>query len=268
MSIPLDYGTLRLIWWLLLGVLLIGFAVMDGFDLGVAMLLPFVARTDAERRVIINTIGPHLGRQSGVAHSRRRRGVRGLAAALRASFSGFYIAMFLVLLTLILRPVGFEFRNKFADARWRAFWDYALFAGGLVPSVVFGVAFGNLLQGVPFRIDPRSAYFLRRQRIVGTAQSVRPAVRPGLRRDAGDPRRHLSDASNRWPRAGARSPVRHNRGDRDRGAVCRGGGLGLARHRRLRDHQRHRADGPSNPLLKTVVREPAIGSPTMRRIPG
>jgi cytochrome d ubiquinol oxidase subunit II len=70
-----------------------------------------------------------------------------------AAFSGFYIAMFLVLVTLILRPVGFEFRNKFADTSWRAFWDYALFAGGLVPSMVFGVAFGNLLQGVPFRID-------------------------------------------------------------------------------------------------------------------
>jgi cytochrome bd ubiquinol oxidase subunit II len=70
-----------------------------------------------------------------------------------ASFSGFYIAMFLVLATLILRPVGFEFRNKIADARWRTFWDYALFSGGLVPSVVFGVAFGNLLQGAPFRID-------------------------------------------------------------------------------------------------------------------
>jgi len=71
-----------------------------------------------------------------------------------AAFSGFYLAMFLVLGTLILRPVGFDFRNKFPDIRWRTFWDYALFAAGLVPSLVFGVAFGNLLQGVPFRIDP------------------------------------------------------------------------------------------------------------------
>jgi cytochrome bd ubiquinol oxidase subunit II len=154
MSIPLDYGTLRIIWWLLLGVLLIGFAVMDGYDLGVATLLPFVARDDAERRVTINAIGPHwegnqvwliLGAGSVFA---------AWPALYAASFSGFYIAMFLVLVTLILRPVGFEFRNKFADTSWRAFWDYALFAGGLVPSVVFGVAFGNLLQGVPFRIDP------------------------------------------------------------------------------------------------------------------
>jgi cytochrome d ubiquinol oxidase subunit II len=154
MSIPLDYGTLRLIWWLLLGVLLIGFAVMDGYDLGVAMLLPFVARDDAERRVMINAIGPHWeGNQVWLI-----LGGGAVFAAwpplYAASFSGFYIAMFLVLVTLILRPVGFDFRNKFADARWRGFWDYALFAGGLVPSVVFGVAFGNLLQGVPFRIDP------------------------------------------------------------------------------------------------------------------
>ena len=153
MSIPLDYEMLRLIWWLFLGVLLIGFAIMDGFDLGVAMLLPFVARTDIERRVTINTIGPFWdGNQVWLI-----LGGGAVFAAwpplYAASFSGFYLAMFLVLAALILRPVGFDFRNKIPDPRWRAFWDYALFAGGLVPSVVFGVAFGNLLQGVPFSID-------------------------------------------------------------------------------------------------------------------
>ncbi len=153
MSIPVDYDILRVIWWLFLGVLLIGFAIMDGFDLGVAALLPYVARTDGERRVAINTIGPVWdGNQVWLI-----TGGGAIFAAFppvyAASFSGFYIAMFLVLATLILRPVGFEFRNKIADTRWRAFWDYALFAGGLVPSLVFGVAFGNILQGVPFRID-------------------------------------------------------------------------------------------------------------------
>ena len=136
-TIPLDYEILRLVWWLLLGVLLIGFAIMDGFDLGVAMLLPYVARTDIERRVTINAIGPVWeGNQVWL--------VLGGGAVFAAwppvyatSFSGFYIAMFLVLATLILRPVGFEFRNKVADTRWRTFWDYALFAGGLVPSVVW-----------------------------------------------------------------------------------------------------------------------------------
>jgi cytochrome bd ubiquinol oxidase subunit II len=152
MTVPVDYEILRLIWWLFLGVLLIGFAVMDGFDLGAAMLLPYVAREDTERRVTINAIGPFWdGNQVWLI-----LGGGAVFAAwppvYAASFSGFYIAMFLVLATLILRPVGFEFRNKMADARWRVFWDYALFAGGLVPSLVFGVAFGNLLQGVPFRI--------------------------------------------------------------------------------------------------------------------
>ncbi len=153
MSIPLDYEILRVIWWLFLGVLLIGFAIMDGFDLGVATLLPFVARTETERRVAINTIGPVWeGNQVWLL-----LGGGAVFAAFppiyAAAFSGFYIAMFLVLASLILRPVGFEFRNKIAGTPWRAFWDYALFAGGLVPSLVFGVAFGNLLQGVPFRID-------------------------------------------------------------------------------------------------------------------
>jgi cytochrome bd ubiquinol oxidase subunit II len=152
-TVPIDYEVLRLVWWLFLGVLLIGFAIMDGFDLGVAMLLPFVARTDIERRVTLNAVGPFWdGNQVWLI-----LGGGAVFAAwppvYAASFSGFYIAMFLVLATLILRPVGFEFRNKVADTRWRSFWDYALFAGGLVPSVVFGVAFGNLLQGVPFRID-------------------------------------------------------------------------------------------------------------------
>ena len=153
MSIPFDYATLRVIWWLILGVLLIGFAVMDGFDLGVAALLPYVARTDTERRVAINTIGPVWeGNQVWLI-----LGAGAVFAAwpmiYAAAFSGFYIAMFLVLATLILRPVGFEFRNKFADTRWRTWWDCALIAGGLVPTLVFGVAFGNLLQGVPFRMD-------------------------------------------------------------------------------------------------------------------
>lgn len=149
----IDYDILRLIWWLFLGVLLIGFAIMDGFDLGVAALLPFVARTDTERRVAINSIGPVWeGNQVWLI-----LGAGAIFAAwpaiYAAAFSGFYIALFLVLATLILRPVGFEFRNKIADPRWRAFWDWSLFASGLVPSLVFGVALGNLLLGVPFRID-------------------------------------------------------------------------------------------------------------------
>ena len=153
MHVPIPYDILRLIWWALLGVLLIGFAIMDGFDLGVGMLLPFVGRSDTERRIAINTIGPVWeGNQVWL--------VLGGGAAFAAwpfvyavSFSGLYIAMFIVLCSLILRPVGFTFRSKIDDPRWREVCDWALFLAGFVPALVFGVAMGNLLVGLPFRLD-------------------------------------------------------------------------------------------------------------------
>ncbi len=148
----LSYETLRLIWWVLLGVLLIGFAVTDGFDLGVGMLLPFVGRGDVERRVVINTVGPVWeGNQVWL--------ILGGGAIFAAwpplyavSFSGFYLAMFVILFALILRPVAFKYRSKRPGAAWRGRWDWALFVGGFVPALIFGVAVGNVLQGVPFRI--------------------------------------------------------------------------------------------------------------------
>lgn len=148
-----DYEILRLIWWALLGVLLIGFALTDGFDLGVAALLPFVARDDIERRIVINSVGPTWeGNQVWFI-----LGGGAIFAAwpfvYAASFSGFYLAMFLVLSALILRPVGFKYRSKKPDPAWRARWDWALFTGGLVPALVFGVAVGNVLAGAPFRLD-------------------------------------------------------------------------------------------------------------------
>ena len=155
----LDYDTLRVIWWLLLGVLLVAFAVTDGFDLGTGTLLPFVARTDLERRVVINTVGPVWeGNQVWL--------VLGGGAIFAAwpqlyavSFSGFYLAMAAVLLALILRPVGFKYRSKRDSTRWRTTWDWALFVGGFVPALIFGVAMGNVLQGVPFRIQPDMQIF-------------------------------------------------------------------------------------------------------------
>ena len=153
MHIPLDYETLRVIWWGLMGVLLIGFALTDGFDLGVAALLPFVARTDGERRMVINTIGATWeGNQVWF--------ILGGGAIFAAwplvyavSFSGFYLAMFAVLASLILRPVGFKYRSKRRSKTWRTTWDWALFVGGFVPVLVFGVAVGNVLQGMPFHLD-------------------------------------------------------------------------------------------------------------------
>lgn len=149
----IDYSTLRVIWWILLGVILIGFAAMDGFDLGTGILLPLVGRTDVERRVVINTVGPVWeGNQVWL--------ILGGGAIFAAwpqlyavSFSGFYLAMFAILFALILRPVGFKYRSKRDSATWRAAWDWGLFIGGFVPALIFGVAIGNTLLGVPFRID-------------------------------------------------------------------------------------------------------------------
>ena len=149
----LDYAALRLIWWAILGVLLVGFAVMDGFDLGVGATFRFLGRTDAERRAVLESIEP-------VWEGNQVWFILGGGAVFAAwpllyaaSFSGLYLAMFLLLVALILRPVGFNFRNKLADARWRSAWDWALFVGGAVPALLFGVAFGNLFLGLPFHFD-------------------------------------------------------------------------------------------------------------------
>jgi cytochrome d ubiquinol oxidase subunit II len=148
-----DYSTLKIIWWVLVGVLLVGFAIMDGHDMGVGTLLPFVGRDDVERRVVINTVGPHWdGNQVWF--------ITGGGAIFAAwplvyatAFSGFYWAMLVVLWALFFRPVGFDYRSKIHHATWRSTWDWGLFIGGSVPPLIFGVAFGNLLQGVPFQFD-------------------------------------------------------------------------------------------------------------------
>lgn len=149
----MDYATLKLIWWLLVGVLLIGFALTDGFDMGATALLPFLGKTDDERRIVINTVGATWeGNQVWLITA----GDAMFAAwplVYAASFSGFYFAMLLVLFALFFRPVGFDYRSKRTDPRWRAGWDWGLFIGGFVPALVFGIAFGNLLQGVPFQFD-------------------------------------------------------------------------------------------------------------------
>lgn len=145
-----SYEFLRVVWWLLLGVLLIGFALTDGFDMGVGALIPFVGKTDVERRVAINTVGP-------VWEGNQVWFILGGGAIFAAwpplyavSFSGFYLAMFVVLAALIVRPVAFKYRSKRDSATWRSSWDWALFASGAIPALLFGVAVGNVIQGVPF----------------------------------------------------------------------------------------------------------------------
>ena len=148
-----DYETLRVIWWLLLGVLLIGFAVTDGFDLGVGALFRWLGKSDEERRALLEAIEPVWdGNQVWLL-----LGGGAVFAAwpllYAASFSSLYLAMLVVLLSLILRPVGFMFRNKVPDPRWRNAWDWALFVAGAIPALLFGVAFGNLFLGLPLSFD-------------------------------------------------------------------------------------------------------------------
>ncbi len=148
-----DYGSLRVIWWLILGVLLIGFAIMDGFDLGVGATFRLVGKTDEERRALLESIEPVWdGNQVWFILA----GGAVFAAwplLYAASFSGLYVAMFVLLVALILRPVGFTYRNKLTDVRWRNAWDWALLVGGAAPALLFGVAFGNLFLGLPFHFD-------------------------------------------------------------------------------------------------------------------
>lgn len=149
----IDYEILKLIWWLFVGVLLVGFAVMDGQDMGVGSLLPFLGKNDTERRIMINTLAPHWdGNQVWLL-----TGGGAMFAAwplvYATAFSGLYWALFIVLAALILRPVAFDYRSRVPAQKWRSSWDWALFIGSFVPPVIFGVAFGNMLQGVPFTFD-------------------------------------------------------------------------------------------------------------------
>jgi cytochrome d ubiquinol oxidase subunit II len=154
-----DYATLKLIWWLLVGVLLVGFVILDGFDLGVSALLPFVGRSDVERRVMLNAIGPTWeGNQVWLITA----GAGTFAAwplVYATAFSSFYAALILTLFALFFRPVGIEYRGKLEDPRWRGAWDWGLCIGGAVPALIFGVAFGNLLLGIPFHFDADQRVF-------------------------------------------------------------------------------------------------------------
>ena len=147
------YLVLKVVWWLLLGILLMGLAVMVGMDMGVGTILRYVGRTDAERRVALNIIGPHWdGNQVWF--------ILGGGAIFAAwplvyatAFSGFYVVMLVLLWSMIVRPLGFEYRSKLASPRWRNAWDWALFVSGFVPMLVFGAAIGNILRGVPFQFS-------------------------------------------------------------------------------------------------------------------
>jgi cytochrome d ubiquinol oxidase subunit II len=144
---------LKVTWWLLLGVLLAGLGTMVGMDMGVGASLRFLGRSDSERRAVLGMIGPHWdGNQVWF--------ILGGGAIFAAwstiyatAFSGLYIVMLVLLWSMIVRPLGFEYRNKLASSRWRSLWDYGLLLSGAVPMVIFGAAIGNMLLGVPFHFD-------------------------------------------------------------------------------------------------------------------
>ncbi|KPH93675.1 cytochrome d ubiquinol oxidase subunit 2 [Pseudoalteromonas porphyrae] len=148
-----DYETLKLLWWVIIGVLFIGFAITDGMDMGVAILLRLVGKTDSERRVVINTVGPHWDGNQVWFITAGGALFAAWPMVYAAAFSGFYFAMMLVLFALFFRPLGFDYRSKIDSKRWRNNWDWALFGGSVIPALVFGVAFGNLFLGVPFNLD-------------------------------------------------------------------------------------------------------------------
>src|SRR5579883_515421 len=150
----LDAEILRIIWWALIGVLLSGFAIFDGFDFGTAMLLPLIAKNETEREIVLNTIEPFWeGNQVWI--------ILGAGAIFAAwptvyavAFSGFYLLILFLLLTLgISRPVSFKYRSKLPNRLWRRFWDWIVFIGGLCPALIFGILVGNVLTGVPFYFD-------------------------------------------------------------------------------------------------------------------
>ncbi len=149
----MDYETLKLVWWLLVGVLLVGFAIMDGHDMGMGVLLPFVGRNDLERRAVINTVAPHWDGNQVWFITAGGAIFAAWPLVYATAFSGFYWAMMAALWALFFRPVGFDYRSKIQHPTWRSTWDWGLFIGGAVPPVIFGVAFGNLLLGVPFQFN-------------------------------------------------------------------------------------------------------------------
>jgi cytochrome d ubiquinol oxidase subunit II len=137
------------IWFILIAVLWVGFFFLEGFDFGVGMLMSFLGKKDEERRLILNTIGPHWDGNEVWLLAAGGATFAAFPQWYATLFSGFYLALFLLLIGLIIRGVAFEFRSKDYNPKWRLFWDWAIFAGSLLPSILFGVAFANLARGLP-----------------------------------------------------------------------------------------------------------------------
>src|SRR5215475_3188847 len=151
---------LTTVWFILIAILWTGYFVLEGFDFGVGMLLPVIGRAHGDaalaerrRRVMINTIGPVWDGNEVWVITAGGATFAAFPEWYATLFSGFYLPLLLILVALILRGVAFEFRGKRDDPQWRAWWDKAIFWGSLVPAVLWGVAFGNIVRGVPIDSD-------------------------------------------------------------------------------------------------------------------
>ncbi len=144
---------LNILWFILLTVLFSGFFFLEGFDYGVGMLLPFVAKTDNERRAVINTIGPVWDGNEVWMITAGGAMFAAFPHMYATLFSGFYVALIFMLIGLIIRGVAFEFRSKRDDPAWRSSWDWAIYYGSLLPALLWGVAVANLMRGVAIGSD-------------------------------------------------------------------------------------------------------------------
>ncbi len=147
---------LNMFWFILITVLFIGFFVLEGFDFGVGMLIPFLGKTDNERRILLDTIGPFWDGNEVWLITAGGAMFAAFPNWYATLFSGFYLALMLMLVALILRGVSFEFRNRDERPQWRTFWDWAAFVGSLLPGFLWGVAITNIIEGVP--IDAHMNY--------------------------------------------------------------------------------------------------------------
>lgn len=163
----MDYATLRVIWWVLIGVIVIGFALLDGFDFGALALLPFVATNNAQKRVLLNVLGPVWeGNQAWFILA----GGAMFAAwpyLYAVTFSGLYLPMFVLLITFILRPVGIKYRSKLLHRGWRICWDTTLCVSATISIFLFGWILGNVFQGLPFYFDPDLRVFYSKSLVSG-----------------------------------------------------------------------------------------------------
>jgi cytochrome d ubiquinol oxidase subunit II len=148
----MDLPTL---WFVLIAILWIGYFFLEGFDFGVGILLPVMGRTDAERRAVVNTIGPVWDGNEVWLLVAGGATFAAFPEWYAALFSGFYLALFLILLALIVRGVAFEFRSKRPEEEWRRRWDGAIVGGSLLPAILWGVAFANIVAGVPLDAEHR-----------------------------------------------------------------------------------------------------------------